>query len=168
MRLNRLYYANCLWFRNDRCRTKLFNLNTTFLNLNLELIHSDFRNYRVFVLVLRFLCDKSVPFKEETKLAPPLGCGEVNWRVMGGAFFGQSLNNQRMLLCLKHLFLKCLPLTWKWLHVQDNTALSRARKNIIIISMHAYVLSCFSHVSVTSRTVARQVPLPMGLSRQEY
>ena len=36
--------------------------------------------------------------------------------------------------------------------------------------MHAYMLSRFSHVHlfVTLRTVARQAPLSMGFSRQEY
>ena len=36
--------------------------------------------------------------------------------------------------------------------------------------MHVCVLSCFSHVQlcVTPRTVARQAPLSMGFSGQEY
>ena len=43
-------------------------------------------------------------------------------------------------------------------------------ENMCAISMHACVLSHASHVRlfVTSWTVARQAPLSMGFSRQEY
>ena len=42
--------------------------------------------------------------------------------------------------------------------------------SVLVLVTHAYVLSCFSRVQllVTLWTVARQAPLSMGFSRQEY
>lgn len=49
-----VHNANSLWFTNECCKIRVFSLNITFLDLNLEFIYSDFRNYYVLVQVLTF------------------------------------------------------------------------------------------------------------------